>query len=57
MVIIERGRSVGGKRGKTLSLYEIKTEYKDVMRVVFEACRQIELYKLGLMYPEVFIFG
>jgi len=55
LVIIERGRSVGGKRGKTLSLYEVKTEYKDVMRVVFEACRQIELYKLGLMHPEVFI--
>jgi len=55
LVVIEYGRSVGGRRGKTLNLFEIKTEGENIMKVAFDACRQIELYRLGLAYPEVFI--
>ena len=55
LVIIEYGRSVGGVRGKTLILYEVKTEEKGFPSVIFNACRQVELYKIGLSNPEIFV--
>lgn len=55
LVLIESGRSVRAGRGKTLVLYEIRTESRGLMPVLYESCRQIELYRLGLRYPRTFV--
>jgi len=55
LVLIESGRSVRAGRGKTLVLYEISTESRGLMPVLYESCRQIELYRLGLKYPRTFV--
>lgn len=55
LVLIESGKS--GRAGglKTLVLYEISTESKKLLPVLYQSCRQIELYRVGLKYPRTFV--
>ena len=55
LVIIEEGRSVAGRRGKTVSLYEVKTEETGLSKTIFDSCKQVSLYQLGISKPLLFI--
>ncbi|RKY05597.1 hypothetical protein DRP77_00415 [Candidatus Poribacteria bacterium] len=55
LVIIESGRQVKRKRGKTLALYEVKLEEKGIAGILFNACQQVALYKIGLLNPSLFV--
>lgn len=55
LVLVESGKSVRVGRGKTLVLYEIRTESRELMPVLYESCRPIEFYRLGLRHPKTFV--
>ncbi len=57
LVVMSGYRTRAGKRGKVMTLYEVKTEPSGLFRIILGALQQLSMYHLALNHPALYVIG